>query len=118
MRLADQLDEIRPQYFSEVQARVHALAEQSRQMAAAIPRAEVARPTGAPQHEVGNVEEILVTAEYLTERYLEAVAHATDETTMNRAQALAKIAITRLASLRAMSERVRTAHENQEPFRP
>jgi rubrerythrin len=111
--LAGQLEDL-PHQSPDVQTRLHELAKQSRRMAGVVPRPAASRSAGATRHEPSDIEEILATAEYLTERYLEAADHARDEATMTEAQALAELAITRLASLRAISERGRNIGEGQQ----
>lgn len=103
-QLASQLEDIRAHYSSEAQARLRELAQLSRQMAGSS-RPQTVQPTGMHQHSSSNIEDILPTAEYLIECYLEAADSSTDEMALNRAQELAKAAITRLASLRAIAER-------------
>lgn len=103
-RLGDQLDHLRARWLTEASARLGELAEQSRQMASA--GRGLMRLAPASQDVPGDLQEILATAEFLIERYLEAAEHASDPATMNRAQSLAGQAIARLASLRAIAANV------------
>lgn len=103
-RLAGQLDNLRLRDAPEAQARIRELAGQSWLMAGVSAAPGLPQPGGTrPDDSAGIPDETLAAAEYLVERYLETADRATDEQTMNRAQSLARKAITRLASLRAMT---------------
>lgn len=104
-RLAERLAKLRSKLEGGVRARIGGLVEQSYRLAGGPSVAGEGQPGEAVLEQAPGLAEILARAEHLVERYLEAADRATDEIALNRSQSLAREAIMRLASLRALRER-------------
>jgi hypothetical protein len=76
------------------------LAAESAQMAEEISLLGPSPPRRVESGRSAEPSGLMATAELLVEHYLEAADHATDETTLEHAQSLARKAIVRLARLR------------------